>query len=70
MMPSLATLLDDDQAAALARLQLKLTISPPPAATPTTAICPACGQMRPAPAATFRPPPSNPPCRRKNEAHA
>lgn len=53
-MTALAELLDDS-AAALARLQLKLTISPPPASTPTTAICPACGQIRPAPAATFRP---------------
>lgn len=55
-MAAVAQLLDDDQAAALARLQLELAIEPPPAAEPTAAICPTCGQMRPAPAATFRSP--------------
>ena len=55
-MPALAQLLDDDQAARLARLQLELTTAPPPPAEPTAAICPTCGQPRPVPAAVFLPP--------------
>lgn len=53
-MAALAQLLDNDQAAALARLQLELAVSPPPVAEPTTAVCPTCGRLRPVPAATFR----------------
>lgn len=55
-MTALAELLDDDQAASLARLQLELTTAPPLPAAPTAAVCPACGQPRPAPAAVFRAP--------------
>jgi len=55
-MPTLADLLGHDQAARLARLQLELAIAPPPPAEPTTALCPTCGQARPAPAAIFRAP--------------
>jgi hypothetical protein len=53
-MTALAALLDDDQAAALARLQHELATAPSPPAELVTAVCPACGQARPVPAALFR----------------
>jgi hypothetical protein len=57
-MPALLELLDGDQLAALTRLQVALitTPAPPPPAEPTAAICPACGQPKPVPAAVFRAP--------------
>ncbi len=55
-MTVLAQLLDEDQAARLARLQLELAIAAPAAAASTSAVCPACGQARPVPAAVFRQP--------------
>jgi hypothetical protein len=57
-MPALLDLLDPGQLSALARLQVQLitTAAPPPPAEPTAAICPACGQPRPVPAAVFRQP--------------
>jgi hypothetical protein len=51
-MPALIELLDGDQLAALARLQVRLmTTTPPPPPEPIAAICAACGQPRPVPAA-------------------
>lgn len=55
-MTALADLLGDGHAARLARLQLELAVAPPPPAEPTAAVCPACGQPKPPPAALFRPP--------------
>jgi hypothetical protein len=54
-MPALAELLDQDQAAALARLHLELAIRPPSASEPSAARRPMGGQLRPVPAAAFRP---------------
>lgn len=61
-MTALAELLDEQQAAALARLQLRLITAPPPAGKPSDpvakqepAVCPACGQPKPTPATVFRP---------------
>lgn len=55
-MTALAALVDEDQAAALARLQLQLATTAPPPAEPVSATCPTCGQPRPVPAAVFRAP--------------
>lgn len=55
-MTALGALLDEDQAARLARLQLELATAPPSPAQPVTATCPECGQLRPVAAAVFLPP--------------
>ena len=55
-MAALAELLDDGQAAKLARLALHLATAPPPAAPPTAAVCGECGRPYPPQAAVFREP--------------
>jgi hypothetical protein len=55
-MTALAALLDQDQAASLARLRLDLAIAPPPPAAATAAVCGSCGQRLPVAAAVFLPP--------------
>jgi hypothetical protein len=61
-MPALLELLDGDQAAALAKLTVKLLVepAPPPPAEPAAAVCPTCGQPRRAPAAVFLAPAEHP----------
>jgi hypothetical protein len=55
-MAALIEQIDQETASKLASLQASLLTAPPPPALPTAAICPACGQPKPAPAAMFRAP--------------